>query len=118
MRGNTPVAVGHDHVQLRTSRTVVRVRMMARDSTIREGRRRPLGTGRDARTRGVHRREAFRHECPGPGTEMALVVPGEPGRWTWWNKTVPDDGAICPPSCCRQASPLDMALGAAWTAIV
>jgi len=23
------------------------------------------------------------------GTEVVLVVPGGPGRWTWWNKSVP-----------------------------
>jgi hypothetical protein len=26
---------------------------------------------------------------PGAGTEVVLVVPGVPGRWTWWNKAVP-----------------------------
>lgn len=23
------------------------------------------------------------------GTEVVLVVPGGPGRWTWWNRSVP-----------------------------
>ena len=30
---------------------------------------------------------------PAAGTEMVLVVPGAPGRWTWWNKTVPSTRA-------------------------
>jgi ligand-binding sensor domain-containing protein len=26
---------------------------------------------------------------PGAGTEIVLVVPGVPARWTWWNKAIP-----------------------------
>ena len=27
------------------------------------------------------------------GTEVVLGVPGGPGRWTWWNKSVPSEQA-------------------------
>jgi len=27
--------------------------------------------------------------APAAGTEVVLVVPGGPGRWTWWNRSVP-----------------------------
>jgi ligand-binding sensor domain-containing protein len=30
--------------------------------------------------------------APAAGTEVVLVVPGGPGRWTWWGRPVPGDG--------------------------
>jgi signal transduction histidine kinase len=30
---------------------------------------------------------------PAAGTEVVLVVPGGPARWTWWNRSVPSGPA-------------------------